>query len=139
VALGALSISACGGVANSSTRADGHVTVRLAYDASTERTVALGTTITLDVEPIDGQTPEVRVCGIYGATGPLTPTRDPMPGADAVLKPVGSRPATYRAVSVGKVRLCGVPAQAVAKCRPHPCHDLVGDEKPMITVTVGRK
>src|SRR3954451_22026556 len=96
VALGALSISACGGVANSSTRADGHLTVRLAYDANTERTVALGTTITFDVEPIDGQTPEVHVCGIYGATGPLTPTRDPMPDADAVLKPVGSRPATYR-------------------------------------------
>ena len=134
VVLSILLISACGtGVAAD---AGGDETVRLAYDADTARTISLGTTITFEVEPIDGQVPEVRVCGVYGTNAELSPSHDPMPSSDAVLTRIEGRPSTFKSVSVGKVGLCGVPAQALAKCRPHPCHDLMGEQKPMITVTV---
>ena len=135
VVLSILLISACGGTGVSG-GAGGDETVRIAYDADTARTVSLGTTITFDVKPVDGQVPEVHVCAVYGSNGQMSPSHDPMPSTDAVLTPIKGRRSTYRTVSVGKVGLCGVPAQAIAKCRPHPCHDLVGEEKPMITVTV---
>ena len=131
-----LLLSACGTVAGSGGGAGSGEQVRLAYDANTQRTIKLGTTITFDVLPVDGQVPEVRVCAVYGTSGQLSPARDPMPSTDAVLVPLKGRPSTYKSVSVGKVGFCGVPAQAVAKCRAHPCHDLMGEQKAMITVTV---
>lgn len=90
------------------------------------------------MEPVDGETPKVEVCGLYGAPVSLSPTTDPLPRDDAVLAPVEGTTATYRAVAAGKVGLGGVPAQALERCQEQPCNDLMADLRPMVAVTVTR-
>lgn len=131
----ALFLSACG----ASTATGDHQTrstMHLAYDADAQRSVRMGDTIAFDVKPVDGKVPQVRVCGLYGAKPSPDPLKDPLPKPDAVLAPVAGERSTYRAVAAGKVGLCGVRAQVIEQCQKRTCTDLMGDLKPLVTVTV---
>jgi len=87
----------------------------------------VGQQVEFDVALVDGQEPQARLCGYrdYG-------------GRDHALERVGvSSSNRFKAVALGEVTLCGVPAQAVARClRLHCVDGPVDDYRSMVVVTI---
>jgi hypothetical protein len=99
--------------------------VRLAYDANRSLAMTIGQTVDFDVVPVAGERPEARLCGTTARTNVLQPV-----GAVSALR--------FKAVHVGRETLCGVPAQAVARCKRVKCAEgALDDQRTMVDIRVG--
>jgi hypothetical protein len=101
--------------------------VQTTYDGHGDYLLRVGQVVQFDVAAVQGQRPEVRICGYV----------DKGAGASALRQLGGESSTRFRAAATGTVDLCGVPRQAVDKCRRLGCIEgPIDDYRPMATIRI---